>query len=65
MTIQKITYRRDYREARKQLYPPVGEQLDAMYKLGESLREQGLSLPEDVMQWLDKVRSVKDSVPKE
>lgn len=45
-------------------YPEIGDQLDAMVKLGLALRAQGIDLPEDVTAWLDKCEAVKLKHPK-
>ena len=41
-------------------YPSIGDQLDAIFKLASSLQDQGIAMPPDVLDWLDKCRSVKD-----
>ena len=35
----KFELKRDYRDLRKEAYPPIAEQLDALWKGGEALDE--------------------------
>jgi len=48
---------------RIQNYPPIGNQLDAIYKGFQALRQQGFQLPEETIAWLDRVAVVKDQNP--
>lgn len=54
---------KSYKELRKENYPDIGEQLDAIYKLTEALQET-LKLPPEVQSWLSDLRAVKASYPK-
>lgn len=49
----KIHTKSDYRAARRANYPELGDQLDALVALTESLRTAGHPLPEKTAQWLD------------
>lgn len=60
----KIRHVDDYRKRRKAEYPPVGEQLDAIMKLAAELREQGIRLPEETEQWIDRCMEVKSKYRK-
>ncbi|KGD95230.1 hypothetical protein JL37_11075 [Achromobacter sp. RTa] len=44
-------------------YPPIGDQLDAIYKLAAALQQQGISLPDEVQQWIDRCAEVKRRFP--
>lgn len=54
----------NYRNVRATKYPPVGEQLDAIYKMAKSLVERGVTLPDEVVSWMDSVGAVKEQFPK-
>lgn len=59
----KITHKPNYRLMRQKAYPPIGDQLDAVYKLTEAL--QGvIELPPEVLAWLEDIKAVKASYPK-
>ena len=45
-------------------YPPVGEQLDAVFKMAKALEEQGIILPEATSAWITNLQAVKDKYPK-
>ncbi len=60
----KIQHNEDYRALRRKQYPPVGEQLDAVYKMACALRDQGIALPVETMDWLLAVESVKTTYKK-
>jgi len=57
----KLTHRKDYAEARREAYPPLGDQLDALWK---ALDASGQALPPEAQQVLDYVKSVKRRFPK-
>lgn len=48
---------------RIQSYPPIGNQLDAIYKGFQALRQQGIVFPEETIAWLDRIAAVKDKNP--
>ncbi|TGV09717.1 hypothetical protein E4695_04200 [Alcaligenaceae bacterium 429] len=58
-----IRHDADYRELRKQSYPDVGEQLDAVFKLAKHLQSLGQDLPPDVEKWVNDCQEVKDKFP--
>lgn len=60
----KIRHSEPYDRLRREAYPEVGEQLDAIAKLAAALREQGVPLPEETSRWLDRCLSVKKKYPK-
>lgn len=41
-------------------YPSIGDQLDALFKLAEAMRTQGMQMPPNVSAWIDQCRAVKD-----
>lgn len=53
----------DYAERRKREYPAIGDQLDAVFKLAQHLRDKGQELPPDVDRWVDQCESVKQKYP--
>lgn len=55
----KIVHRRDYAEARRESYPPIGDQLDVLWKF---LQTQ--TLPSETKSMLDRVLKVKATYPK-
>ena len=56
----KITHTRDYAEARRAEYPPLGDQLDALMKYFAAMPE----IPADLQAWVDACQAVKDRFPK-
>lgn len=60
----KIQHREPYGPLRAAAYPPVGDQLDAVVKLANALHEQGISLPPEVMEWVEACMTVKRRYPK-
>lgn len=60
----KIQHKEDYRQRRKSEYPPVGDQLDAVYKMAIALQEVGIELPADVAAWVNQIQSIKSKYPK-
>lgn len=54
----------NYTYNRMTQYPPVGEQLDAIFKMAKALSEQGIFLPEATSTWITSVQNVKDAYPK-
>lgn len=59
--MKKLTFRRDYAEARRTEYPEIGEQLDAILK---ALEFSGLNLPPETSAMLARVNGVKAKFPK-
>lgn len=60
----KLTIGKDYKEERRKAYMEVGEQLDAILALANTLKENGLSLPEKVEDWISHCSAVKSSISK-
>ena len=59
----KITHKRCYKEARRGAYPPIGDQVDAVYKLAKSLQST-VELPPEVQAWVAEIYAVKARYPK-
>lgn len=60
----KITKKYGYRDPRSRAYPPVGDQLDSLFKIIKLLKGQGVNIGVDGQKWLDQLQSVKDKYPK-
>lgn len=60
----KISHTSDYKVRRSQVYPTVTDQIDAIYKLTKSLKDQGITLPPEVMDWILAIDLVKETYPK-
>lgn len=56
----KVTVEQDYKQLRQKEYAEVGNQLDAVFKLAKALKEQGIKLPQDTLNWIDSCQAVKD-----
>lgn len=62
----KLTHRRPYKQARKQLYPDMGDQLDALWKaIDEIANQTGILLPQESADMLNRIHEVKAKCPKE
>lgn len=55
----KIQHRADYRARRRDAYPDIGDQLDAIAKAFTAL-QQGQPLPPDTVEWIDSLQAVKE-----
>ena len=55
----KIRHVRDYRQARKDEYPDIGDQLDAIWGILRSLK-----LPKDAQDIVDEIGRIKRKYPK-
>ena len=55
----KIKHSTPYAPLRAAAYPPVGEQLDAIMKMAQALKAQGISLPAEAYTWIDQCEQVK------
>lgn len=60
----KIMHKTPYQPLRAAAYPHVGEQLDAVYKLAVALQNQGIELPPETQEWIQKCQSVKEKYKK-
>lgn len=60
----KILHREAYGPLRARAYPPITDQLDAAMKMAQALHDQGMSLPPEVMEWVDQCQQVKARYPK-
>jgi len=59
----KIEHPADYRRKRAEQYPPVGDQLDAIWSAIEALAN-GHPIPNDSAVMLDRLRSLRERIPK-
>lgn len=59
-----ILHHEPYGPLRRVKYPDVGDQLDAIMKMAQALHDQGISLPPEVMEWVDECQQVKAKYPK-
>lgn len=59
--MKKLTFRRDYAEARRTEYPEIGEQLDAIWK---ALAADPKRLPLEAQAMLARIDTVKTRFPK-
>ena len=59
-----INHKRCYKEARKEAYPPIEDQLDAVYKLAKALQGT-VELPPDVLKWIADIDKVKSDFKKD
>lgn len=48
---------------RMQNYPPIGNQIDAIYKGFRHLETLGIEFPKETKAWLDKIAAVKEQNP--
>ena len=55
----------DYKEKRARAYPPVGEQLDALWKLVGRSGDDGGELPVQTKEMLKRIQEVKQTHPQE
>ena len=55
----------NYKQERASLYPPIGDQLDAIWKTFNSMRLAGENLPQEAGAMLGKILAVKSAVPKD
>lgn len=56
----KVTVEQNYRELRQIAYEDIGNQLDALFKLAKALKEQGIALPTDTLNWIASCQNIKD-----
>lgn len=64
MSRTRIEHARPHGAVRAAAYPPVGEQLDAIYKLAAMLARAGMELPPETRAWIAQVDAVKRRYPK-
>lgn len=55
----KIQHSENHRELRAKEYPRIGDQLDAILKMTVALKAQGINLPEETTDWIDRCLAVK------
>ena len=60
-----IEHNEDYAPIRRKEYPDIGEQLDAIYKGFSALKEQGIELPKETVEWLETIGNIKSNFKKD
>lgn len=60
----KIKHNEPYEPLRASAYMSMGEQMDAIYKGFKALREQGIPLPQETLDWLTHIEQVKSTFTK-
>jgi hypothetical protein len=53
-----------YNDYRRQSMPPIGDQLDAIYKQMELLASSNIEIHPDTQSWMDKIKLIKERFPK-
>jgi len=61
----KINHKENPIPHRRNSYPDIGEQLDAIYKGFMYLKKRGTKFPPETMAWLDQVTQIKDTFKKD
>jgi len=61
----KIRHIEPYAPLRRQAYPSIGEQLDAILKMAQALQQQGIALPDETQAWIAKCQAVKQRYAKQ
>lgn len=54
----------NYADFRRSLYPPIGDQIDALYKCLSYIAAHGVDIGPDGMDWLKKIKVIKEMYPK-
>lgn len=60
----KIRHNPDVRPLRAAAYMDIGDQLDAMMKGLDAIRQAGIELPPETVAWIEHCKSVKDRFTK-
>ena len=60
-----IEHKEDHAPLRRNAYPEISEQLDAIYKGFSALKEQGIELPKETIEWLEAIDKVKSTFKKD
>ena len=59
-----IMFQVDHTVARAAAYPPIGDQLDLLFKGFSLAKADGVELPPYIADWVDQIQAVKDKYPK-
>jgi len=54
----------NYADFRRSLYPSIGDQLDAIFKMIAYMADHGIDVGPDGKAWLEKIRKIKEMYPK-
>lgn len=60
----KIKHTEDPAPLRARAYMPIGDQLDAVFKMAKALRDAGIELPADTLAWIAHCEGVKTKYSK-
>ncbi|WP_143243271.1 hypothetical protein [Alcaligenes faecalis] len=60
----KLKHCEPYAPLRKKSYMETSDQLDAIFKMAQALRMQGIALPEETVKWIEHCESVKTDFKK-
>lgn len=60
----KIEHNVDLSKKRVNIYPPIGDQLDLIYKGFVEEMESGKTLSPSHLQWVKMIKEIKDKYPK-
>lgn len=53
-----------YADFRRSGYPPLGDQIDALYKTLSYLASNGIDIGPDGKKWIEEIQAVKEAYPK-
>ncbi len=62
--MKEIRLKYDHVAERRPEYPSPSEQLDAIYKGFRAIRDAGITLPPETLEWLAEIEAVKAKFPK-
>lgn len=62
--MQRLRYKCSHGELRQKHYPDIGDQLDAIMKLAQSLESLGIPLPAETTAWIRQCEAVKEKFKK-
>ena len=54
----------NYADFRRSMYPPICDQLDAVYKALSYISAHGVDVGPDGRAWLEKIKAIKEMYPK-
>ena len=60
----KISLKYDHKKERRLKYPTLDEQADAIYKGFKAIRDAGITLPSETLEWLANIDEIKARYPK-
>lgn len=60
----KIKHVEPYDQLRRDAYMSISDQLDVLYKLAKSMKENGFEMPVEVMDWIESCSAIKNKFKK-